>query len=496
MIPSKTNSLAACVTLVNGTAAAAAPNPLTPNSMLEVFNANYARAAQYVRATPDLLDNIRTCHSMYFMQFPVRIRGEVRLFQAFRAEHSHHRQPTKGGLRFAPHVDLPEVSALAALMTLKCAIVDVPFGGAKGGITLSPRDYTEEELERITRRYTTELVRKNFIGPGVDVPAPDMGTGEREMAWIADTYNMLHPNGLDNLACVTGKPVSQGGIRGRREATGRGVLYALREFFLHQELVKRTGLSGNMVGKRVVVQGFGNVGSHFARLAQDEDHAVIVGLGDADCTLHAPDGMDIHEVLAWRDVTGSIRNFPGATTIEEPRACLELDCDILVPAAIENQLTVENAHRVRAPLIAEAANSPTTAEADVILRQRGTVLIPDIYANAGGVTVSYFEWVKNLSHMRFGRMAKRVGIQTQRRMITGIEAVTGEVFPNTLRDDMLHGIDELELVNSGLEETMIDAFQAIVSIMNREGIEDLRTAAFVCGLNKVVTAYEQLGIWP
>ncbi len=251
-----------------------------------------------------------------------------------------------------------------------------------------------------------------------------------------------------------------------------------------------------MVDKRVVVQGLGNVGSHFACLAQDEDHAVIVGVGEADCALHAPDGMDIHQVLAWCEETGSIRDFPGATTLENPRACLELACDILVPAALENQITVDNAHRIQAPLIAEAANSPTTAEADAILRQQGTVIIPDIYANAGGVTVSYFEWVKNLSHMRFGRMAKRVGIQTQRRMITGIEALTGAAFPGTLRDDMLHSIDELELVNSGLEETMIDAFQEIVSIMHREGTEDLRTAAFVCGLNKVVTAYEQLGIWP
>jgi glutamate dehydrogenase (NAD(P)+) len=496
VISSKSNSLTECFTPANGTVAALPPDAMRSNSMLDVFNVNYTRAAQYVHAAPDLLDNIRMCHSMYIMQFPVRIWGEVRIFQAFRAEHSHHRQPTKGGLRFAPHVELAEVSTLAALMTLKCAIVNVPFGGAKGGIALAPRDYTEEELERITRRYTTELVRKNFIGPGVDVPAPDMGTGEREMAWMADTYNMLHPNGIDNLACVTGKPVAQGGIRGRREATGRGVLYALREFFLHQDLVKLTGLSGSMVDKRVVVQGLGNVGSHFARLAQDEDHAVIVGVGEADCALHAPDGMDIHEVLAWKEATGSIRHCPGTTTLENPLACLELDCDILVPAALENQLTMDNAHRIRAPLIAEAANSPTTAEADAILRQRGTVIIPDIYANAGGVTVSYFEWVKNLSHMRFGRMAKRIGMQTQRRMITGIETLTGEAFPSTLRDEMLHGVDELELVNSGLEETMIDAFQEIVAIMNRQDTEDLRTAAFVCGLNKVVMAYEQLGIWP
>ncbi len=464
--------------------------------MLDVFNDNFGRAARYLKAPADLMENIQACNHMYVIQFPVRIKGEVRIFHAFRAEHSQHRLPTKGGLRYAPNVDLQEVAALAGLMTLKCAIVDVPFGGAKGGIALNPRDYEVEELEHITRRYTTELVRKNFIGPGTDVPAPDLGTGEREMAWIADTYNMLHPNGLDNMACVTGKPITQGGIRGRREATGRGVQYVLREFFRHPDLVKATGLTSNLAGKRIVVQGLGNVGSHFARLVQEEDGAVIIGIGESDGTLWAPDGLDINDVLDWRERTGSIHNFPDAITLERPTDCLELDCDILVPAALENQLTVENAVRIRAPLIVEAANSPTTSEADAILRQRGTIIIPDVFANAGGVTVSYFEWVKNLSHMRYGRMAKRVDIQTQRRMITGIEALTGSPFPPTLRDEVLHGIDELELVNSGLEETMIGAFQEIVETMHQHNIDDLRTAAFVYGLNKVVTAYEQLGIWP
>ena len=413
----------------------------------------------------------------------------------FVPQHSQHRLPTKGGIRFAPHVDLEEVAALAAIMTLKCAIADLPFGGAKGGIALNPRDYEVEELERITRRYTAELVRKNFIGPGIDVPAPDMGTGEREMAWIADTYNMMHPTGLNNMACVTGKPIAQGGIRGRREATGRGVVYVLQEFFRHPELVRAAGLQGGLAGKRIVVQGLGNVGSHFARLVQ-EAGAVIVGIGESDGTICAPEGFDVNQVLQWRDTSGSIRNFPDAQTLERPTDCLELDCDILVPAALENQLTVDNARRIKAPLIAEAANSPTTSPADAILRQRGTVIIPDIFANAGGVTVSYFEWVKNLSHMRFGRMGKRIGIQTQRHMIQGIEEMTEQPFPAHLRDDVLHGIDELELVNSGLEETMIQGFQLILDTMRQHSIEDLRTAAFVCGLQKVVVAYEQLGIWP
>lgn len=471
------------------------PATQTP-SMLQVFNEHFERATHYIKAPTDLLEYIRACHSMYSMEFPVRIRGDIQIFRAYRAEHSHHRTPTKGGIRFAPHVDLDEVAALAALMTLKCAIVNVPFGGAKGAIALDPRAYSVEELERITRRYTTELVRKNFIGPAVDVPAPDMGTGEREMAWMADTYIMLHPNELNSMACVTGKPVAQGGIHGRIEATGRGVQYALREFFRHADLVQASGLQGGLAGQRVSVQGFGNVGSHFARLAQAEDGVVIVGIGEYGGSIYAPQGLNVPEVLHWRDVTGSIKGFPEATTFEDPRACLEFACDILVPAALQNQITGENAGRITAKLIAEGANGPTTSEGDAILRQRGITVIPDIYANAGGVTVSYFEWVKNLSHMRFGLMEKRIGIHTQRQMITGIEAVTDEVFPTAIRHEMLQGIDELTLVNSGLEETMVESFQDIIEIMHRNQTPDLRTAAFVCGLHKVVLAYQDLGIWP
>jgi glutamate dehydrogenase (NAD(P)+) len=381
-------------------------------------------------------------------------------------------------------------------MTLKCAIVNVPFGGAKGGIALNPRDYTVEELERITRRYTAELVRKNFIGPGVDVPAPDMGTGEREMAWIADTYNMLNPSELNNMACVTGKPISQGGIRGRREATGRGLQYVLQEYFRHPDLVRAAGMYGTLAGKRIAVQGLGNVGSHFARLVQEEDGTVIVGIGERDASLYAPDGLDVQAVLQWREGTGSIRGFPDAMTLDDPKACLELDCDILAPAALQNQLTADNASRIRAGLIIEGANSPTTTAADSILRQRGKIIIPDIFANAGGVTVSYFEWVKNLSHIRFGRMEKRIDMQKQRRFMAGIEALTGKPFAEPWNAQLTKGIDELELVNSGLEETMIEAFQEIVEIMQQNQTNDLRTAAFVCGLQKVVVSYEELGIWP
>src|SRR6266581_4036432 len=333
-------------------------------SMLQVFNDHFDRAAGYLKAPADLLEYIRACHSLYSIKFPVRLRGKVQIFHAYCAEHSHHRTPTKGGIRFAPDVNLDEVAALAALMTLKCAIVNVPFGGAKGAIALDTRAYEVEELERITRRYTTELVRKNFIGPAVDVPAPDMGTGEREMAWIADTYIMLHPNELNSLACVTGKPVGQGGIYGRTEATGRGVQYALREFFRHPELVKATGLQGDLAGKRMVVQGFGNVGRHFARLVHAEDGAVIVGLAERDGTICAPEGLDIQAVLQWRETTGSLKGFPDATTLNDAKTCLELDCDILVPAALQNQITAENAGGIKAALLVEGANSPTTSAGD------------------------------------------------------------------------------------------------------------------------------------
>ena len=466
-------------------------------SMLQVFEDNFHRATPHVQAQRGLLEHIRVCHAVYSMKFPVRIKGEIRIIDAYRAEHSHHRSPTKGGIRYSPHVNLDEVQALAALMTFKCALVDVPFGGAKGGVAINPQEYDSDELERITRRYTLELIRKNFIGPAVDVPAPDMGTSEREMAWIADTYSMLHPTGLDNAACVTGKPVQQSGIRGRTEATGRGVMYALQEFFRHPDMVKATGLDGGLAGKRVVVQGLGNVGSHFALCAQSEAKVVVVGLGEWDCTLHAPNGLDVAAVLEWKKKTRSIRGYPEAVTIDAPAACLLLPCDILVPAAMENQINADNAGHIQARLIVEAANSPTTSAADSVLRDRGITVIPDVYANAGGVTVSYFEWTKNLQHLRYGRLDKRSGAQMQQSLIDGIETVSGKPFPPDLRDKLLRGVGELELVRSGLEETMVEAFRQIAELKRSEPtIPDMRVAAFVSSLRKIVTSYEQLGIWP
>ena len=368
---------------------------------------SFDRAAKLTDHRPELLAQIRTCNSVYHFTFPIRRDdGSYETIDAWRAEHSHHKLPTKGGIRYSSLVNEDEVMALSALMTYKCAIVEVPFGGAKGGIKIDRRNYSEGELERITRRYTFELLRKNFIGPGVDVPAPDYGTSSKEMAWMVDTYTTLTKGELNAFACVTGKPIAQGGIRGRTEATGKGVFYGIREACNLAEDMKALGLTTGIEGKRVIVQGLGNVGYHAASYLQ-QDGAVLVALAEYEGAIHDPSGLDLAKVVAHRKETGSILDFPGAENVADSKQALELDCDILIPAALENQIHSENAPRIRARIIAEAANGPTSADADEILGEKNVMIVPDTYLNAGGVTVSYFEWVKNLSHLRFGRMEKR-----------------------------------------------------------------------------------------
>jgi glutamate dehydrogenase (NAD(P)+) len=387
--------------------------------------------------------------------------------------------------------------ALAALMTYKCAIVDVPFGGAKGGIRIDPRQYSIEELERVTRRYTHELVKKGFIGPGIDVPAPDYGTGEREMAWIVDTYAALHPGQLDALGCVTGKPVTQGGVRGRREATGRGLFFALREACSRAPDMKRLGLGTGLEGKRVVVQGLGNVGYHAAKFCR-QGGAVIVAIAEREGAITSSgNGLHEDEVFEHRRKTGSILDFPGAANIASTADALELECDVLIPAALEGVFTAANAPRVKAKIILEGANGPTTPAADPIFREKGVLVIPDIYANAGGVTVSYFEWIKNLSHVRFGRMSKRHEMANELSMLRVIEAATGKPFTEAERATLAKGPDEEDLVNSGLEETMIAAYQELVDVKERNaGVPDLRIAAFLSSIHKVARSYMELGIFP
>jgi glutamate dehydrogenase (NAD(P)+) len=460
-------------------------------------NAYFDHAAKFCKHAQGLLDQIRTCNAVYSFAFPVRhADGTIETIHAWRAEHSHHKLPTKGGIRYSPMVDESEVKALAALMTYKCAIVDVPFGGAKGAVQIDPSRYTVEQLERITRRYTHELDRKRFIGPGIDVPAPDYGTGEREMSWIADTYGQLHTGELDALASVTGKPITEGGIHGRREATGRGLMYALCEACRSAEDMKALGLSPGLEGKRVIVQGLGNVGYHVARFCREQG-AIIVALAEREGAIHDPQGLDEDQVVAYRKRTGSILGFPGAKDILRSADALELDCDVLVPAALENVLTDENAARIKAKIILEGANGPTTTAADDIFRAKGIMVIPDVYANAGGVTVSYFEWLKSLSHVRLGRLDRRRQAATETRMLHAIEMATGRKFTAGERESFVKVTDELAIVNSGLEDTMIVAYQEIRETLRRQPeIGDLRTAAFVVAINKVAIVYEELGIFP
>ncbi|MDX1500724.1 MAG: Glu/Leu/Phe/Val dehydrogenase [Thermoanaerobaculia bacterium] len=458
---------------------------------------SFDRAARLTDHDPRLLQQIRECNSVYHVSFPLlRDDGSIETIYAWRAEHSHHKLPTKGGIRYSSHVNEDEVRALAALMTFKCAIVEVPFGGAKGGIKIDPRKYSDAELERITRRYAFELLKKNFLGPGVDVPAPDYGTGSREMAWIVDTYNTLTGGELNSFACVTGKPVAQGGIRGRTEATGRGVFFGISEAVKRDDDMKRIGLPTGIEGKRCVVQGLGNVGYH-AALYLREAGAVLVGLAEYEGAIHRPEGLDLEAVLAHRRDTGSILGFPGATDLPRSLDALELDCDVLVPAALENQITRDNAPRIQAKIIAEAANGPTTTEADEILDAKGALVIPDTYLNAGGVTVSYFEWVKNLSHVRFGRMEKRFDERAYRGLLEAVSAHTGLPFSEEKIQRLTTGASEVDLVNSGLEETMVVAYQQIHEIWERHGEKaDLRTAAFINAIDKIALCYEDLGIFP
>jgi glutamate dehydrogenase (NAD(P)+) len=457
----------------------------------------FNEAASFTDYPKGLLDQIRACNSVYRFDFPLRRNnGEIEVIHAWRVEHSQHKMPVKGGIRYADSVYEEEVMALAALMTYKCAIVDVPFGGAKGGIKINPKNYGLDELERLTRRYAVELTKKGFLGPGVDVPAPDYGTGEREMAWIADTYATLNPGQLDALGCVTGKPVTQGGVRGRREATGRGLFFALREAVNDATEMKRLGLQPGLAGKRIIVQGLGNVGYHAAKFCR-EAGALLTVIAEQEGAISNPKGLNEDDVFNHRKATGSILNFPGASNLADTAAALEMECDVLLPAALEGVFTAENAPRIKAKIILEGANGPTTPEADPIFRQKGILVIPDIYCNAGGVTVSYFEWLKNLSHVRFGRMQKRHEQANELAMLKAIEESTGRKFTDEERAAFAKGPDEQDLVNSGLEETMIAAYHELVKIQrDTQGVPDLRIAAFLNAIHKVARSYSELGIFP
>jgi glutamate dehydrogenase (NAD(P)+) len=466
-------------------------------SFFQSVERSFDKASKFTKWETGILEQIKACNSIYSMRFPVKMDdGRIEVIEAYRVQHSQHKSPCKGGIRFSLAVNQDEVMALAALMTYKCAIVNVPFGGAKGGIKISPRSLSNYELEKITRRYTSELVKKNFIGPGIDVPAPDYGTGEREMAWIVDTYQSLKPGEIDAAGCVTGKPISLGGVRGRKEATGLGVFYGVREVCLMPDIMAKAGLTVGIENKNVVVQGLGNVGYYTAKFFR-EHGAKVIAIAEYEGAIYCKEGLNEEAVFQHRKATGSILNFPGATNIEKSADALEMECDILIPAALENVIDVNNAPRIKAKIIGEAANGPLTPEADEIFSKKGVLVIPDMYLNAGGVTVSYFEWLKNLSHVRYGRLEKRFTENANINILNQMEALTGKKLAQSEKENIAHGPDEIDLVHSGLEETMITATREIMDIWKENpSIPDMRTAAYVCAINKVGTSYAELGIFP
>jgi len=473
---------------------------LNEPSFRESVDLMFSRAVALMDLPPGLEEKIRVCNATYTVRFGVRLHGEIKTFTGYRSVHSEHMEPVKGGIRFSMGVNQDEVEALAALMTYKCALVEAPFGGSKGGLCIDPRKYEEHELELITRRFAYELIKRDLIHPSQNVPAPDMGTGEREMAWIADQYARMNTTDINSRACVTGKPLNAGGIAGRVEATGRGVQYALQEFFRHPEDVKAAKLTGSLDGKRVIVQGLGNVGYHAAKFLSEEDGAKVIGIIEYDGGLFDANGLDVEAVRQWIGQNGGVTGYPDATYSADGSPLLEADCDILIPAALEGVINLSNAARVQAPLIIEAANGPVTAGADEILRDKGIVIIPDMYANAGGVTVSYFEWVKNLSHIRFGRMQRRQEESRHELVLNELDALEQvmdgqwKMSPG-FRDKYLKGAGELELVRSGLDDTMRIAYQSMREVWHsRDDVTDLRTAAYLVSIGKVAASYRAKGL--
>ncbi|MBF9041253.1 glutamate dehydrogenase [Rhodobacterales bacterium LSUCC0387] len=474
--------------------------PANEPSFRQSVELMFNRAAALMDLSPGLEEKIRVCNSTYVVRFGVKLRGEIKTFTGYRSVHSEHMEPVKGGIRYAPNVNQDEVEALAALMTFKCALVEAPFGGSKGGLCIDPREWDEDELDRITRRFAYELIKRDLINPSQNVPAPDMGTGEREMAVIADQYARMNTTDINAKACVTGKPIHVGGIQGRIEATGRGVQYALREFFRHPEDIKAANLSGDLEGKRIIVQGLGNVGYHAALFLRDEDGAKVTHVIERDGAVHNDQGLDIEALRAHIVATGGARDFKGGTFIEDGSSALEAECDILIPAALEGVINLSNAARIKALLIIEAANGPITAGADDVLREKGVVIIPDLYANAGGVTVSYFEWVKNLSHIRFGRMQRRQEESRHELIVNELERLSrdtgiGWTLSPDFKQKYLRGAGELELVRSGLDDTMRTAYQAMREVWHdRHDVPDLRMAGFLVSIARVAASYRAKGL--
>eukprot|EP00474_Spongospora_subterranea_P005405 CRZ05863.1 hypothetical protein [Spongospora subterranea] len=458
---------------------------------LDGVHAYFDKAAVYSGVSEEKLAIIKACDTLLQFSLPIKRDGKVEVVTAFRAQHSRHRLPCKGGIRFSPHVDIHETTALAMLMTFKCAVVDVPFGGAKGGVMIDPKTHSTHELEKITRAFTLALCKTNSIGPAVDVPAPDVGTGPREMSWIKDTYQAFNVLNVNSSACVTGKPLEQGGVRGRVEATGLGVFFGLRNLLQRKEEMEALGLTPGVAGKTIIVQGYGNVGRHCAKFFH-EAGAKVVAIIERDGYIHNPEGIDIKKLREFEDKTGGILGFTGAETqLGDSKEGLCLPCDVLIPAALERQITSKNASKIQAKIIGEAANGPTSPAGEKICEERGIVIVPDLFLNSGGVVVSYFEWLKNLSHVRFGRLSRRFDEHRGTAVTDAFDEINGpDALSDKLRKKIMAGATEADFARSGLEDTMSDAFEEISATAKTNRI-NYRTAAIVNAIRKIAVVQDQ-----
>ena len=454
----------------------------------------FNRAASKTGISKDYLEMIRTCDNVIRFSIPIRRdNGTIENLTCYRAQHKHHKLPVKGGTRYAPDMDLQECMALASLMTFKLCIADIPFGGAKGGIKFDPRLYSQKEIEKITRRYTMELAKKGFIGPAIDCLGPDMGTNEQIMTWIKDTFvNMYGESNINAEGCCTGKFASQGGIDGRTESTGLGVYYCTRTLlndasFIKKSLLKTSGIKD----KTIIVQGFGAVGYWAAKFFQ-KDGAKIVGIVEYNSAIANEDGIDVDAAKAYFTQRGTFIGFNGAVeeTSMDPTEFMEKPCDILIPAAKEKAINQDNCDQLQCKIVVEGANGPTTFRAENRLEERGIIIVPDMLANGGGVTCSYFEWLKNLDHVAPGRMNKKY---KEKQNMKILETMGYRLPKNSPHMKNLAGAREIDIVYSGLDEIMSEATKehwdyAVANDLN------FRDACFGKAIKKIHSHFEQSGL--